>query len=93
MMKYDPNIHHRRSIRLRGYDYAQAGAYFITLCTQNRECHFGAIVEGEMQRNAWITCPLDAGLIFDIPVEDRWEAAMRKLGIDPAFILDDAGHA
>ena len=36
-MKYDPAIHHRRSIRLQGYDYSQAGAYFITLCTQNRD--------------------------------------------------------
>jgi len=32
-MKYDPDIHHRRSIRLRGYDYSQAGFYFVTLCT------------------------------------------------------------
>lgn len=29
---YDPDIHHRRSIRLRGYDYTQAGAYFVTIC-------------------------------------------------------------
>ena len=35
---------HRRSIRLQGYDYAQAGAYFVTVCTQNRECMFGHIV-------------------------------------------------
>jgi len=39
--KYDPAIHHRRSIRLQGYDYSQAGAYFVTVCTQNRECLFG----------------------------------------------------
>ncbi|MGL5939430.1 MAG: hypothetical protein ACRC2S_03435 [Waterburya sp.] len=31
-MKYDPNIHHRRSIRLPGYDYSQVGAYFVTIC-------------------------------------------------------------
>ena len=43
-MTYDPNIHHRRSIRLKGYDYSQAGAYFITICTQKRICRFGEIV-------------------------------------------------
>ncbi len=31
----------RRSLRLRGYDYSQAGAYFVTICVQNRECVFG----------------------------------------------------
>ena len=44
MNKYNPNIHHRRSIRLKGYDYSQAGAYFITICCQNRTCRFGKIV-------------------------------------------------
>ena len=47
MNKYDPNIHHRRSIRLKGYDYAQAGLYFITICVQNRENLFGEIVPNE----------------------------------------------
>lgn len=41
----------RRSIRLQGYDYSQAGAYFVTVCTQNRECLFGDIVDGEMRMN------------------------------------------
>ena len=50
-MKYDPDIHHRRSIRLKGYDYSQAGAYFVTICTQNRECLFGEILDGEMALN------------------------------------------
>jgi putative transposase len=45
-MNYNPNNHHRRSIRLKGYDYSQAGAYFITICCQNRECRFGKIVVG-----------------------------------------------
>lgn len=43
---FDPKIHHRHSLRLRHYDYAQAGAYFITICTHNRECIFGN-VEGD----------------------------------------------
>lgn len=50
-MKYDPQKHHRRSIRLKGYDYAQQGAYFITLCAHQRECLFGDIANGEMQTN------------------------------------------
>jgi len=51
-MTYDPTKHHRRSIRLRGYDYRQAGAYFVTICSQNRECMFGQVVEGQMILNA-----------------------------------------
>jgi putative transposase len=50
-MPYDPNRHHRRSIRLKGYDYSQAGAYFITLCTQERACLFGRVMNGEMRLN------------------------------------------
>jgi len=48
-MKYNPEMHHRRSIRLKGYDYSQNGAYFITLCTQDRRSIFGKIIKGEMQ--------------------------------------------
>ena len=50
-MKYNPDIHHRRSIRLQGYDYSLPGAYFVTICTQNRECLFGDIRNGEMALN------------------------------------------
>ncbi len=45
--------HHRRSIRLRDYDYTQAGAYFITLCTHQRLPLFGTVIDGEMQINDW----------------------------------------
>jgi len=44
-MKYNPDKHHRQSIRLKGYDYASAGAYFITICAYQRECLFGDIVD------------------------------------------------
>ena len=50
-MKYNPDIHHRRSIRLRGYDYSQKGLYFVTICTQDRLCLFGDIENGEMNLN------------------------------------------
>lgn len=49
--KYNPEIHHRRSIRLQGYDYSQAGAYFITICCQDRISRFGHIQNGEMHLN------------------------------------------
>jgi putative transposase len=45
-MKYDPLKHHRRSVRLKGYDYCYPGAYFITLVTRRRECLLGEIQEG-----------------------------------------------
>jgi putative transposase len=48
-LKFVPIQHHRRSIRLPGYDYAQSGAYFITIVTYQRVCLFGKIVSGEMQ--------------------------------------------
>ena len=50
-MKYNPKIHHRRSIRLQNYDYSQEGSYFITICTKNRESLFGEISDGKMQLN------------------------------------------
>ena len=50
-MNYDPEVHHRRSIRLRGYDYAQPGTYFVTMCSHRRECLFGEVVDGEIRLN------------------------------------------
>jgi len=50
-MTYDPTEHHRRSIRLPAYDYAQAGAYFVTIVCKDRECAFGEVVDGEMVLN------------------------------------------
>ena len=50
-MKYNPDIHHRHSIRLKGYDYSKEGLYFITICTQNMEHIFGEIIDGKMILN------------------------------------------
>jgi putative transposase len=50
-MKFDPEKHHRRSIRLPDYNYAQAGAYFVTICTYRKQCWFGDVKQGEMQLN------------------------------------------
>jgi putative transposase len=60
--KLDSNIHRRRSIRLQGYDYSQAGAYFITAVASQRECLFGEIVNGEMKLNE-----------FGKMIEDAWK--------------------
>ncbi|MBK9924982.1 MAG: transposase [Anaerolineales bacterium] len=50
-MKFDPNKHHRRSIRLKGFDYAQSGGYFITIVTYHRDLLFGEVVNKEMRLN------------------------------------------
>jgi REP element-mobilizing transposase RayT len=46
--KFDPQKHHRRSVRLKGYDYSSEGAYYVTIVAQGRECLFGGIIDGEM---------------------------------------------
>jgi len=58
IMKYDPEIHHRRSVRLRNYDYSSSGVYFVTICTTGKACLFGTITQGTMQLN-------DLGRIVD----------------------------
>lgn len=50
-MEFAPDIHHRRSIRLTGYDYSQEGLYFVTICTNNHQCLFGEIINGVMKLN------------------------------------------
>ena len=59
------NLHKRRSIRLKEYDYSQPGEYFITICTHNRECLLGGIVDdairlsaiGEIVQRCWDSIP------------------------------------
>ncbi len=74
LVKYDPTRHHRQSIRLKNYDYASSGAYFITLCTHQRQCLFGEIVAGEMQLN-----------LFGEIVAEEWQ---RTPEIRPNFAID-----
>ena len=50
-MKYNPQHHHRRSIRLPNYDYSRSGIYFITICTHQKQCLFGDINNGRMSLN------------------------------------------
>lgn len=74
-MTYNPDIHHRQSIRLSGFDYASAGVYYVTICVQGRECLFGEIVNSAMELN-------DAGRI----VEKWWLELSSKF---PAVELDE----
>jgi len=53
MNQFNPKIHHRRSIRLKGYDYSQPGLYFITICCQDRAHRFGQIKNNEMILNEY----------------------------------------
>jgi len=50
-MTYNPDIHKRQSIRLKGYDYSQSGLYFITICCYQRECLFGNIINSQIILN------------------------------------------
>ncbi|MGH7143389.1 MAG: transposase [Terriglobia bacterium] len=64
-MPFDPELHHRRSIRLRGFDYTRPGSYFITICAYQQTCLFGRIVDaafsagpmGKMVRDVWSEIP------------------------------------
>jgi putative transposase len=50
-MLYDPDVHHRRSIRLKGFDYSSVNAYFVTVCVEKRRCQLGEIANSEMVLN------------------------------------------
>lgn len=50
-------------------------------------------LEEELQQNGWLTCPADASLIFDTPLESKYDSALRKLGIDLSLLSTDFGHA
>ena len=56
---YNPQIHHRRSIRLKGYDYSQVGLYFITICCKDRKYRFGKIENDKMILNEYGTIAYD----------------------------------
>ena len=53
----------------------------------------GGQLEGEIRENAWLTGPVHDDVIFRLPIEERWDAAVRRLGIDPASLTGAAGHA
>ncbi len=82
-MQHGPDQHHRRSLRLPGYDYRRAGAYFVTIVTQGRECLFGEVADGEM----WLN---DAGR----SVERWWAELSRKFpNVTPGIHIVMPNHA
>lgn len=50
-------------------------------------------LESEIKANAWLTSPVFEEIIFDMPIETRWEEAIKKMGVNPAMLLDTSGHA
>jgi REP element-mobilizing transposase RayT len=83
-MTFDPQEHHRRSIRLWGYSYAEAGAYFVTIATQGRECLFAEIVDGEMRLS-------EIGKV----VEECWRAIPRhfpNVTLDAFIVMPNHVH-
>jgi REP-associated tyrosine transposase len=83
-MKFDPQKHRRRSIRLHGYDYSSPAAYFITICTDNRQVLFGEVVGGQMRRNSY-------GEI----VQEEWfrSATIRKeISLDAWIVMPNHVH-
>ncbi len=83
-MSFDPDIHHRRSIRLKEYDYSLPGAYFVTICTKNRECLFGHIRNNAMVLN-------EAGRM----IERWWQELPRKfpmIDMDAHVIMPNHLH-
>ena len=83
-MNSNHQIHHRRSIRLKEYDYSQEGGYFVTICTHNRECNFGNVAEGEIKLS-------DVGKI----VEENWKnlpAHFHNVTLDGFVVMQNHLH-
>ena len=84
-MRYNSEKHHRKSIRLKGYDYSRAGLYFITMCCQNREKLFGEIRKGKMELNQ-----------FGEIASDEWENTQKirkNISIGDFIIMPNHFHA
>jgi len=81
---FDPEVHHHRSTRLPDYDYAQSGAYFVTICTQGRMCLFGEVVDGKMQLNE-----------FGLMVQEEWlrtESIRAEVELDVFVVMPNHFH-
>jgi REP element-mobilizing transposase RayT len=83
-MSYDSHRHHRRSIRLKEYDYSQNGAYFITLCAHERQCLFGHIHNEKIVLNE-----------YGIIVREEWVKSFKirkELAMDEYIIMPNHFH-
>ncbi len=84
MTRFNPDIHRRRSVRLKDYDYSKAGAYFVTVCVQHRECLFGSVSNGEMLLN-------DAGRMIKAIWEELPER-FKILQLDQFIVMSNHFH-
>jgi len=82
---YSCNIQKRKAMRLRNYNYNQAGAYFITICIQNRECLLGEIREGNLYLN-------DYGKIVEQVWNQLPDHFSNKIEIDAAVVMPNHFH-
>ena len=96
-MTYDPQKHRRRSIRLKGYDYSQAGAYFVTICIQHGQSRLGTVQDGmlvpspagEMVAACWATLPerfphIDLDVFTLMPNHIHGNILILKTGLNAA---------
>ncbi len=83
-MAYNPEIHHRRSIRLKEYDYASPGAYFVTFCTEGRVCVLGEVEAGEMRLSSW--GEIAQAWLYEIPRH------FQNVMLDESILMPNHGH-
>ncbi|MBA2754319.1 MAG: transposase [Chloroflexia bacterium] len=84
MARYDPNHHHRRSVRLRGHDYSDAGLYFVTICTARREPVLGKVRDDRV-------CLSDLGNL----IAAEWMALPGRfptIALDACVVMPDHLH-
>jgi putative transposase len=84
-MAYDPAVHHRRSTRLTGYDYSAGGAYFVTICVEDRQCKLGRVEGGNVVLSA-------TGAV----VAECWEQLNKKYAdveLDQFVVMPNHFHA
>ena len=84
MAPFDPEKYHRRSVRLPGCDYSQEGAYFVTLCTHQRKCLLGEVVNNEMRLNA-----------FGKAVQEEWRHSVeirKEIQLDEFVVMPNHLH-
>jgi len=93
-MPYTSDIHHRRSIRLRENDYSSSGAYFVTICTYQRECLFGDVVNGEMRMSeaGKIVAAVWEGLAERFPVVVFGDFVVMPNHFHGLLVIADAGR-
>lgn len=84
-MKFNPEIHHRKSIRLKEYDYSRNGYYFVTICTKDKQCIFGDIIDEKLILNEFGKIVKEELL--------KTEIVRKEIKIDYFLIMPNHVHA